>query len=87
MRIITGYTLTVKRGARAGLVRHYAEHKRVAARRFADKLDLEYGAICCTVSPIFAELVQVEQRVEYTCTPASIAAEHQSDMASLGIAL
>ncbi len=55
MQSITGYTLKVTRGARAGLVKHYgpASASRRLARRFADKLDLEYGAICCSLSPVF----------------------------------
>lgn len=84
---ISGYELTVKRGARAGLVRHYLPEQRVAARRFADKLDREYGAICASVRPIFAEHVATEQRVEYRCTPARIVEEHKQDMAQCGIAI
>ena len=34
-------------GARKGLVKEYTSLSR--ARRFADKLDLEYGSICCAV--------------------------------------
>ncbi len=50
---ITGYKLTVSRGARAGLERTYAAADRKCARRFADRLDMEYGAICARLSPIF----------------------------------
>lgn len=49
---ITGYRLTVTRGARAGLVRDYTVTQRTAARRFADRLDQEYGAICASVRPL-----------------------------------
>lgn len=56
--IVTGYRLTVKRGARAGLVREYAAGKRIAARRFADRLDNEYGAICASVQPIYQQAAQ-----------------------------
>lgn len=55
--MIIGYKLTVNRGARAGLVREYGPENRKAARRFADKLDNEYGAICASVRPIYAETV------------------------------
>jgi hypothetical protein len=54
MSKIIGYRLTVSRGARTGLVREYGQAQRNAARRFADRLDQEYGAICASVSPIFA---------------------------------
>lgn len=27
--------------------------KRIAARRFADKRDMAYGAICCVVVPVY----------------------------------
>ncbi len=53
MLSIIGYTLTVKRGARAGLVKNYGPGKRAAARNFADQLDLEYGAICAHVAPVW----------------------------------
>lgn len=53
---IVGYELVVTRGARAGLKRQYRKAQRIAARRFADKLDLEYGAICASVRPIFETL-------------------------------
>lgn len=53
---IIGYVLTVNRGARAGLTRHYDAGQGTRARRFADRLDNEYGAICASVRPIFAEL-------------------------------
>lgn len=75
MRAITGYRLTVHRGARAGMVREYQPEQRTRARRFADRLDLEYGAICCGVAPIFGE--------SFTCTPASIAAEHAAEVSFL----
>lgn len=55
MRAITGYRLTVQRGARAGLVKQYGIGKRQAARSFANRLDLEYGAICASVQPIWAD--------------------------------
>jgi hypothetical protein len=55
MSEITGYTLTVYRGARAGLVRTYQPSQRNAARRFADRLDNEYGAICASVRPVFCQ--------------------------------
>lgn len=77
MRDIIGYRLTVRRGARAGMTRDYAANKGAAARRFADKLDREYGAICANVQPLFS----------YACTPASIAAEHAADMLACGVAL
>jgi hypothetical protein len=51
---ITGYQLTVSHGLRAGLVRLYSADGRNAACRFADRLDQEYGAICASVSTIFA---------------------------------
>jgi hypothetical protein len=51
---IIGYELTVKRGERAGLVRRYGPDQGTRARRFADRLDNEYGAICASVRPIFA---------------------------------
>lgn len=54
-RTITSYTLTVRRGPRAGLVRHYAPAQGTKARRFADRLDLKYGAICASVCPNFTE--------------------------------
>lgn len=54
MRTIIAYELKVHRGARAGLVRRYEPSQRNAARRFADRLDLEYSAICASVQPIFA---------------------------------
>lgn len=57
MTQITGYRLTVHRGARAGLVRDYLPANRTRARRYADRLDLEYGAICCGLSPIFGPKV------------------------------
>jgi hypothetical protein len=50
---VQGYELKVHRGARAGEVHHYSPKQRTRARRFADRLDQEYGAICCTVRPIF----------------------------------
>lgn len=53
---IIHYQLTVHRGARAGLTKAYGYSQRIAARRFADKLDREYGAICCSVRPIFADV-------------------------------
>lgn len=56
MSQITGYRLTVHRGARAGMVRTYAPAQRTRARRFADRLDLEYGAICCGLSPVFDDV-------------------------------
>jgi hypothetical protein len=56
MQAIIAYELTVQRGARAGLVRRYEPAQRVRARRFADKLDLEYGAICASVRPVFSEM-------------------------------
>lgn len=55
-RDIRHYVLTVHRGARAGLTRTYGYAQRTAARRFADKLDLEYGAICASVRPVFANV-------------------------------
>lgn len=51
---ISHYELKVNRGARAGLVRTYQPSQRIRARRFADRLDNEYGAICCSVRPVFA---------------------------------
>jgi hypothetical protein len=54
---IRHYELRVTRGARAGLVRVYGYSQRHAARRFADKLDREYGAICASVRPVFASMV------------------------------
>lgn len=49
---LVGWTLTVFAGARKGLVKAYGPEGRKSARRFADKLDLEYGANCCSVQPI-----------------------------------
>lgn len=40
-------TVKVIRGVRAGQVLTFAS--RAAARRAADKLDRQYGAICCVV--------------------------------------
>lgn len=64
MQSIQGYRLTVKRGARAGLVREYLptavdglDRARRDAHRFADKLDNDYGAICASVQPLFADAV------------------------------
>lgn len=51
---IRHYELVVHRGARAGLRKTYGYSQRTAARRFADKLDREYGAICASVRPVFA---------------------------------
>lgn len=53
MTNIIGYELKVYRGARAGLVKTYAVGQRTFARRFADRMDNEYGAICASVRPIF----------------------------------
>lgn len=75
---ITGYRLTVHRGARAGLVREYTPAQRTRARRFADRLDLEYGAICASVAPIMSEPVRT-----YRCTAAALDAEHESEVAFL----
>ncbi len=61
---ITGYELKVNRGARAGLTRTYKPAQRTAARRFADRLDLEYGAICASVRPIFAPMETAQQETE-----------------------
>ncbi len=51
---VSHYELHVRAGRLAGTVRRYEWAQRTRARRFADKLDLEYGAICCTVRPVFA---------------------------------
>lgn len=84
MRDIIGYTLTVKRGARAGMTREYLptnagglDMARRSAHRFADKLDNEYGAICASVQPIWA----------FATTPAAIHREHVADMAACGVAI
>jgi hypothetical protein len=71
MRTITGYQLTVHRGARAGMVRTYGPDKGTQARRFADRLDNEYGAICASVRPVFAAavpFVDVSTVTEYGLT-------------------
>ena len=52
-RSVTGYRLTVQRGARAGLRREYGPSARKAAQRLADQINREYGAHCADVSPIF----------------------------------
>jgi hypothetical protein len=57
MQDIISYQLIVHRGARAGLSRQYAPNQRTRARRFADRLDMEYGAICCSVRPVFAAAI------------------------------
>lgn len=54
-REICHYELRVNRGARAGLVKTYGYSQLTTARRFADKLDREYGAICASVRPVFVE--------------------------------
>ncbi len=48
----SGYVLRVWRGAKAGATRVYKSA--APARRAADRLDLEYGAVCCTVSPVWS---------------------------------
>lgn len=55
---IIGYELKVARGEKAGRTYKYEPAQRIRARRFADRLDNEYGAICCSVRPIFANAVQ-----------------------------
>lgn len=52
-RSISHYELHVSRGRLAGTVRRYEYANRTRARRFADRLDMEYGAICCSVRPVF----------------------------------
>lgn len=76
MRDIIGYRLTVNRGARAGLVREYEPAQRTRARRFADRLDNDYGAICASVQPIFG----------FATTPCQIVAEHVAELAACGVA-
>lgn len=83
MRNIVGYSLIVSRGPRAGLTRTYKPAQRVRARRFADRLDMEYGAICASVHPIF-EGSEVAR--SFTCSPASIVAEHMAELATCGVA-
>lgn len=63
-RQLLGYELVVSRGARAGLRKKYGSDQAPAARRFANKLDLEYGAICATVSPIYSNDEVVESLVQ-----------------------
>lgn len=60
MRNITGYRLTVRAGRLAGTVREYGPNAGTRARRFADRLDNEYGAICATVSPLFSDVMPGE---------------------------
>lgn len=79
MRHITGYRMTVHRGAKAGQVREYQPGQRVRATRAADRIDSEYGAIAASVQPIWAEEIG-EAMPSFTCTPASIAADHAAEM-------
>lgn len=87
MRYTAGYKVTVKRGERAGLVKPYMptaiggmDKARQGAYRFADRLDREYGAICSSVSPVWADMSEAPDAAAYRCTPASIAAEHAAEV-------
>lgn len=82
MLSIVGYTLIVRRGARAGLTKEYKAGQGAIARRFADKLDREYGAMCASVHPVF-EGSAVAAKMGFTCTPASIEAEHRAELSHL----
>lgn len=44
------YTVTVLKGKRAGKVRNFSSL--IKAHNWADKIDLEYGAICTIVNHI-----------------------------------
>lgn len=46
----THYTVANRR---TGTVKTYKT--RSAARRAADRADLAYGAVCCTVTPVYAK--------------------------------
>lgn len=79
MRSIIGYTVTVHRGARAGTVKHYKPGQRTMARRFADRMDNDYGAICASCQPVFgADIPEPAARLGYARTiertPAQAAA-------------
>lgn len=54
-RAIKGYELRVHRGRLAGTIREYAYSQRGRIRRYADRLDQEYGAICCSVRIVFQD--------------------------------
>lgn len=53
MRDIIGYTVTVHRGECAGKVYKYGPKNKIRARRMADKVDQEYGAIAASCNPVF----------------------------------
>lgn len=82
MREIVGYSLIVHRGARAGLTKEYKAGQGTRARRFADKLDMEYGAICASVHPVFAGSSHAE-KLGFRSTPSSIRAEHDAEVSFL----
>lgn len=52
-RQLIGYTVTDRRTGQ--VLRRYKAEGRRAAYRFADKKDLEYGAIRYGVDPLYAE--------------------------------
>lgn len=70
MRHITHYEL---KNRATGETRTFKD--RIRARRAADRADLAYGAICCSVRPVWAD--------SFTTTPAAIAAEHAAEVSSL----
>ena len=49
---IVGYELVVLRGPNTGMRKRY--ETRASARRAKDRLDAQYGAICCSVKPVYA---------------------------------